>query len=142
MRRLAAWCLCGIALAGSAVDRAKADPVADFYHNRNINLYIGYSVGGGYDTYARVLAQHLGRQPIRARLTASICWSPPDVVPAFWLMRSASRGNRASTRFLSAAIPALSLRRKAPRSRFSSTVIRGKMRRPSDDWQIPRPTIS
>jgi tripartite-type tricarboxylate transporter receptor subunit TctC len=60
MRRLSLWCLCGIALAFSIFDQAKADPVADFYRGRNVNLYIGYSVGGGYDNYARVLARHLG----------------------------------------------------------------------------------
>jgi tripartite-type tricarboxylate transporter receptor subunit TctC len=33
----------------------------DFYKGRQIDLYIGYSVGGGYDIYARLLARHLGR---------------------------------------------------------------------------------
>jgi tripartite-type tricarboxylate transporter receptor subunit TctC len=40
---------------------AKADPVGDFYRNRTVAVVIGYSVGGGYDTYARVLARHMGR---------------------------------------------------------------------------------
>ena len=35
------------------------DPTA-FYKGRNVDLYIGYSVGGAYDLYARVLAQSLG----------------------------------------------------------------------------------
>jgi tripartite-type tricarboxylate transporter receptor subunit TctC len=60
MLRCLLWCVCGVALAVSIVDRAKADPVADFYRGRSINLYIGYSVGGGYDNYARVLARHFG----------------------------------------------------------------------------------
>src|SRR5205085_9036757 len=33
----------------------------DFYKGRTVELYIGYSVGGGYDIYARLLARHLGR---------------------------------------------------------------------------------
>jgi tripartite-type tricarboxylate transporter receptor subunit TctC len=33
----------------------------DFYKGKSVELYIGYSVGGGYDLYARVLARHLGR---------------------------------------------------------------------------------
>src|SRR5215468_4936597 len=37
------------------------DPVADFYKGRQISLVIGSSAGGGYDTYARLLARHLGR---------------------------------------------------------------------------------
>ena len=33
---------------------------SDFYAGRSINLYIGYSPGGAYDLYARVLARHMG----------------------------------------------------------------------------------
>jgi tripartite-type tricarboxylate transporter receptor subunit TctC len=33
---------------------------ADFYKGRNVDLYIGYSVGGAYDLYARVLGRHMG----------------------------------------------------------------------------------
>jgi tripartite-type tricarboxylate transporter receptor subunit TctC len=58
MARLAAYCLYA-ALAASP-DQAKADAVADFYRGRTVTLYVGYSVGGGYDNYARVLARHLG----------------------------------------------------------------------------------
>jgi tripartite-type tricarboxylate transporter receptor subunit TctC len=60
MRRPLLWCVCGVALAVALLEEAKAEPVADFYHGRNVTLYIGYSVGGGYDSYARVLARHLG----------------------------------------------------------------------------------
>jgi tripartite-type tricarboxylate transporter receptor subunit TctC len=35
--------------------------VADFYRGRSITLTVGYSAGGGYDTYARILAHHMGR---------------------------------------------------------------------------------
>jgi tripartite-type tricarboxylate transporter receptor subunit TctC len=37
-----------------------ADSVADFYKGRTVTIDIGYSAGGGYDLYARVLARHLG----------------------------------------------------------------------------------
>jgi tripartite-type tricarboxylate transporter receptor subunit TctC len=40
---------------------ARADPVADFYRGRNLTMITGYSVGGGYDTYARVLARHMSK---------------------------------------------------------------------------------
>jgi tripartite-type tricarboxylate transporter receptor subunit TctC len=39
---------------------ALADPVEDFYRGRNVTMVIGYSVAGGYDNYARVVARHLG----------------------------------------------------------------------------------
>src|SRR5712692_7108541 len=38
-----------------------AQSPADFYKSRNVELYIGYSVGGAYDLYARVLARHIGK---------------------------------------------------------------------------------
>src|SRR5215470_13745733 len=34
---------------------------ADFYKGKTIDLMIGYSVGGGYDVYARLIARHLGK---------------------------------------------------------------------------------
>jgi tripartite-type tricarboxylate transporter receptor subunit TctC len=37
-----------------------ADAISDFYKGRAIDLYIGYSVGGAYDLYARVIGRHLG----------------------------------------------------------------------------------
>jgi tripartite-type tricarboxylate transporter receptor subunit TctC len=40
---------------------AEAQSVADFYRGRTVTLVIGFSVGGGYDLYARLLARHLGR---------------------------------------------------------------------------------
>src|SRR5260370_19040572 len=49
----------GLALASS--HPAEAAAPADFYKGRTISIIIGYSAGGGYDLYARVLAQHLGK---------------------------------------------------------------------------------
>jgi len=43
------------------VPSARADAVADFYKGKTINIYIGYSAGGGYDFYGRLVARHLGR---------------------------------------------------------------------------------
>src|ERR1700689_3169150 len=40
---------------------AQAQSPADFYKGKNVELYIGYSVGGGYDLYSRGLARHIGR---------------------------------------------------------------------------------
>jgi tripartite-type tricarboxylate transporter receptor subunit TctC len=44
------------ALAAVSPVRAQ-DAVAQFYKGKQINLYIGTSPGGGYDTYARLLAR-------------------------------------------------------------------------------------
>jgi tripartite-type tricarboxylate transporter receptor subunit TctC len=40
---------------------AQAQSPAEFYKGKNVELYIGYSVGGGYDIYARLLAKHMGK---------------------------------------------------------------------------------
>ena len=39
----------------------RADPVADFYRGKTVHMIIGYGVGGGYDLYARLAAEFLGR---------------------------------------------------------------------------------
>ena len=40
---------------------AWADATSDFYRGKSIRLLIGFGPGGGYDIYARILAQHMGR---------------------------------------------------------------------------------
>jgi tripartite-type tricarboxylate transporter receptor subunit TctC len=40
---------------------AAAQSPADFYKGKILEFYIGYSVGGGYDLYARTVARHLGK---------------------------------------------------------------------------------
>jgi tripartite-type tricarboxylate transporter receptor subunit TctC len=37
-----------------------ASDVADFYRGRQMTILVGFSAGGGFDLYARLLAQHLG----------------------------------------------------------------------------------
>lgn len=39
---------------------AQEQSVEEFYKDKTVELYIGYSVGGGYDAYARLLARHMG----------------------------------------------------------------------------------
>jgi tripartite-type tricarboxylate transporter receptor subunit TctC len=57
----AACRLAAIGLALTLAATARADPVADFYRGRSVSLIIGYSAGGGYDAYGRVLAHHMGK---------------------------------------------------------------------------------
>jgi len=40
---------------------AAANDVEDFYRGRTVTVLISYSVGGGYDLYARLLARYMGR---------------------------------------------------------------------------------
>jgi tripartite-type tricarboxylate transporter receptor subunit TctC len=41
----------------AAAPACAQDAVAQFYKGKSINLYVGSSAGGGYDTYARLLAR-------------------------------------------------------------------------------------
>ena len=59
--RGAAAAVLAIASIALAAPIASAQSPADFYKGRNVDLYIGYSVGGAYDLYARVIARHLGK---------------------------------------------------------------------------------
>jgi len=49
-----------LVVAFPLVTAARAQSVADFYRGKTIDLNIGYSVGGGYDLYARLIARRLG----------------------------------------------------------------------------------
>src|SRR4051812_2752859 len=37
----------------------RAQTAAEFYRGKTVNPIVGYSAGGGYDTYARILARHM-----------------------------------------------------------------------------------
>jgi tripartite-type tricarboxylate transporter receptor subunit TctC len=48
-------------VAALASPTARADGVEDFYKGKTLSLIIGYSVGGGYDLYGRLVARHMGK---------------------------------------------------------------------------------
>ncbi len=50
----------GVLVGAPAVSPARADDVADFYKNKTIDLVIGYSPGGTYDLYARLVGRFIG----------------------------------------------------------------------------------
>lgn len=45
----------------AAVAPACADDVADFYGKKNLTIVVGFSPGGGADTFARFFARHYGK---------------------------------------------------------------------------------
>jgi tripartite-type tricarboxylate transporter receptor subunit TctC len=46
---------------GAPSPAAAADPIADFYSGKTVQVLIGFSPGGGYDIYARTVARYMGR---------------------------------------------------------------------------------
>ncbi|MDH3240593.1 MAG: tripartite tricarboxylate transporter substrate-binding protein [Alphaproteobacteria bacterium] len=51
----------GAAAAMIALPQIAGAAPADFYKGKKVTFYVGYSPGGGYDTYSRLAARHLGR---------------------------------------------------------------------------------
>ncbi len=57
-------CCCGLLLLLVlllANAQAQAEPVADFYRGKTVNVLIGVGVGGEYDIQARMVARHIGK---------------------------------------------------------------------------------
>src|SRR5438552_11474279 len=71
--------------------RNKADPVADFYRGKTMRMLIGYGPGGGYDLYARLVAEFLPRHIA----------GNPTIIP----QNMPGAGSFALARFLSEAAP-------------------------------------
>ena len=56
-RRLLA---CVLTLMGAfAAPQAHADAISDFYKSKNVTMVVGFSSGGIYDIWARLIARHL-----------------------------------------------------------------------------------
>jgi tripartite-type tricarboxylate transporter receptor subunit TctC len=53
-------CAVGLTVTLYSTPCARAQSAAEFYKGKSVDLDIGYSVGGGYDLYARLIARRLG----------------------------------------------------------------------------------
>ena len=50
-----------LCLVGTPPDAKAQNAVADFYRGKTVTIVIGSTPGGGYDTYARLVARHIGK---------------------------------------------------------------------------------
>ena len=67
LRRIGFMTLSGAwALAGAGLARADDAAVAGFYKGKTITSLVGSSAGGGYDTYARLIARHMSKHMLGA----------------------------------------------------------------------------
>ena len=57
--RLARWLAGGLFAAIFACGSAAAQDVASFYKGKQVTIVVGSSAGGGYDTYARLIARYM-----------------------------------------------------------------------------------
>lgn len=44
-----------------SIDADAVDAAARFYRGRRLRILVGFAMGGGFDTYSRVIGQHLGK---------------------------------------------------------------------------------
>src|SRR5262249_45980177 len=52
--------ICGALVLSGAQTVFGADEVASFYQGRTVTMIVGYSPGGGFDIYGRLLARYMG----------------------------------------------------------------------------------
>lgn len=53
--------LAGVLLAAPARSQTSSAPNGDFYKGRTISIVVGFSPGGSFDLYARMLSRHMSR---------------------------------------------------------------------------------
>ena len=58
---LAAWAATSSPSSEPAKTAIDERAVADFYQGKSIQIIVGHGAGGGFDTYSRVIARHLGK---------------------------------------------------------------------------------
>jgi tripartite-type tricarboxylate transporter receptor subunit TctC len=61
MPRLPTAALAWLVLSALPAHTQSAQNAEEFYKGKTINVVIGFSVGGGYDLYARLLAKYIGK---------------------------------------------------------------------------------
>ena len=91
-KKMARGATASILILLTAVSLGFAQSPAEFYKGKNIELYIGYSIGGGYDLYARVLARHIGKHiPGNPTIVPKNMEGAGSLRLANWLARVAPR---------------------------------------------------
>jgi tripartite-type tricarboxylate transporter receptor subunit TctC len=53
--------LISLALLAALLFTVPADAQSKFFEGKTVRIVVGFSAGGGYDTYSRAIARHLGR---------------------------------------------------------------------------------
>lgn len=90
MYKAALLALAATAIASSSVGAETS--VASFYGKKNVDVYIGFSVGGVYDINARLLARHMGRYiPGNPTLVPRQMTGAGSLALASWLYQAAPK---------------------------------------------------
>ena len=85
-----------LTLIGGLATSAHAQTVGDFYKGKTIELHIGYSPGGGYDVYGRILARYMGKYiPGNPQFVAKNSPGAGSLRAANWLYAAAPKDGTA-----------------------------------------------
>ncbi|MPZ41644.1 MAG: hypothetical protein GEU95_27095 [Rhizobiales bacterium] len=96
MFRPALTALLAVPVIATSAISAMADPVADFYRGRTIQMVIGVSAGGDYDLRARLLARFLSKHiPGNPKIVPQNMLGAGGLVAANWLANVAPRDGTA-----------------------------------------------
>lgn len=92
MSRVTARVLIASMLVALLTATTYAETPAEFYKSKSVGIYIGYSTGGGYDLYGRLLARHVGRHiPGNPTVVAKNMDGAASRTLANWLYKSAPK---------------------------------------------------
>ena len=71
MTRLATLLGASLAVVLTLAAPARAQSVEEFYRGRSITVLVGFTAGGGYDLYARLLGRHMSVPFFRPSMTTT-----------------------------------------------------------------------
>jgi len=95
LRKSAPLAACALALALSGAS-ALAQSTEEFFKGKNVTVYIGFSPGGTYDLFGRMVARYIGKHiPGQPTVVASNMPGAGSLTAANWLYRAAPKDGTA-----------------------------------------------
>jgi len=95
MKKLRTSILASVALVAAGAS-AQAQSVADFYKGKNVTVYIGFSPGGTYDLFGRMVSRYIGKHiPGQPTVIASNMPGAGSLTATNWLYRAAPKDGTA-----------------------------------------------
>lgn len=92
MRKMVTIFTVAVGILSNQYQRASADDASDLFHGQTTRLLIGAGPGGGYDTYGRLVARHIGRYiPGNPVIVPQNVTSAPSLTLTNFLFNSAPR---------------------------------------------------
>ena len=90
--RRARWLFCLTAFASLSAVQVLAEE--SFYKGKTIRLIVGLAPGGGFDTYSRVIARHMGKHiPGNPTIVVDNMTGAGSVIAANFIDRKSTRLN-------------------------------------------------